>query len=247
MFHHSILCRVAATFAGRRPRCWTPCPAFFLVLVAGCSGTGVEGPDRPREDLEDLLSDVESAREDGRRGEAAMRDVDRLVNRYPGDPDILFASAALSAERGDREIARHTLDEALRHRAYFPEAAVLRAELALRDGNVRYARRLLDEQIRGTPDHAALREARAAVFFLERDPIAAERELRRARDLGAPTWRVAYHLGLVAEDDGRTEEARALYQECLEAREDFAPARSRLRGLDLPDGGAGGPGDPGGP
>ena len=33
--------------------------------------------------------------------------------------------------------------------------------------------------------------------------------------LGAPRWRIAYHLGLIEETAGRSDEARRLYQEAV--------------------------------
>ncbi len=52
-----------------------------------------------------------------------------------------------------------------------------------------------------------------------------------ARSLGAPRWRVAYHLGLIQESEGHIDEALRLYLEALQGRPDWALAASRVKAL----------------
>jgi hypothetical protein len=49
--------------------------------------------------------------------------------------------------------------------------------------------------------------------------------------LGAPRWRIAYHLGLIEEASGRGDEASRLYAEALQGNPGWAPADSRLKAL----------------
>jgi hypothetical protein len=49
--------------------------------------------------------------------------------------------------------------------------------------------------------------------------------------LGAPRWRIAYHLGLVEEASGRRDEASRYYSEAVDANPTFEPAKSRLKAL----------------
>jgi len=54
---------------------------------------------------------------------------------------------------------------------------------------------------------------------------------RRAEVLGAPRWRVAYHLGLIGEAAGALDQAQKLYREAVEKNPGWAPAQQRLNGL----------------
>jgi Flp pilus assembly protein TadD len=76
-----------------------------------------------------------------------------------------------------------------------------------------------------------LRETYAAALYLTGQTEEARRELDVAADLGAPRWRIAYHLGLIEEASGQVENARRLYGEALAGNPGWAPAQSRLKGL----------------
>ncbi len=81
------------------------------------------------------------------------------------------------------------------------------------------------------PDHAGLYETYGATLYLGGQLPEARRELTTAGALGAPRWRIAYHLGLVEEASGQLELARQYYSEALEGNPGWAPAQSRLNGL----------------
>jgi Flp pilus assembly protein TadD len=72
------------------------------------------------------------------------------------------------------------------------------------------------------------------VLYLDRQWANAIRELTAAQELGAPLWRVSYHLGLVAEAQGQIDEARRRYTDALEANPGWPIAQARLTGLGLP-------------
>jgi hypothetical protein len=60
---------------------------------------------------------------------------------------------------------------------------VLRAQIALEEGNVPFARRLLEQEIMLVPDHAGLHEVHAATLFVDRRLDEARAELTRAAAL----------------------------------------------------------------
>ena len=103
---------------------------------------------------------------------------------------------------------------------------MLRTQIAIDEGNLRFAQPLLDEQPELTADHPGPRELPASVAYLQGEYAQADRSLEIARQLGAPAWRVAYHRGLIAEASDRPEREAQAYAECLETAPDFAPARS---------------------
>ena len=113
----------------------------------------------------------------------------------------------------------------------FADAAVLRSQIALEEGNIPFAKRLLEQEIKLVPDHAGLHENYAAALYLDGKLPDSRNELTVASTLGAPRWRVAYHLGLIEEASGRRDEASKLYAEALAGNPNWAPAQSRLKAL----------------
>ena len=163
--------------------------------------------------------------------ERITRDIARLAVDFPRYPDILLANASIAYATRRPDEAQAYLDRLLHLQPSHPDAAVLRSRIALEEGNLRLARRVLEEQIELVPDHAGLREALASVLYLEGDTEAAHRSLDAAEELGAPSWRVAYNRGLIAEAEGKLDEAAGYYEKALSDDPDFVRARSRLRGL----------------
>ncbi len=222
---------------------WVSIATAGLVLLA-CQ-TPQENPHDPNVLLRDYLLAWEEGRAKGWNCEERAarssplidceritRDIARLAVDFPRHPDVLLANASISYAMRRPEEAQAYLDRLIRLQPIEPDAAVLRSRIALGDGNLRLARRILEEQIELVPDHAGLREALASVLYLEGDTEAARRSLSAAARLGAPDWRVAYNRGLVAEAEDKPDEAASHYQEALAAAPEFLQARSRLRGLE---------------
>jgi predicted Zn-dependent protease len=149
----------------------------------------------------------------------------------PANTAALLANAILAYDARQIFLAQQLLDEILSKPGVRPEAAVLRSRIAIEEGNVPYASRFIQEQIRLNPDYAELREMLAATFFLTAQYDDAIRELNSASTLGSPRWRIAYHLGLISEAKRDIPGARRLYQEVLQLKPGWSPAESRLKGL----------------
>jgi tetratricopeptide (TPR) repeat protein len=159
------------------------------------------------------------------------RELERLAVICPGHAPTLMANAVIAYDEHRPAKSQQFLDEILAQSRSYPDAAVLRARIAVEEGNLPFARRLLAQQIKVVPDHAGLHETYAAILYLERQLPEARRELTTAGALGAPRWRVAYHLGLIEEASGRLDEALRYYSEALDGNPEWAPAQSRLNGL----------------
>ena len=223
---------------------------LVLVAVVSAGSAGCKGPAHNPHDAGARLSDlVERWREIRGNGwsceeraptetpivdcQRVRRELEGLALEFPRNVPVLLANAVVSFQAKQFARSQMHLDALFELEPVQPDAAVLRTRLAVREGNLRFARRFIDEQIELTPDHSELREARAAVRYLARDLAGAARDLETARSLGAPEARVVYHQGLVAEAAGRLEEAERHYRRAAALQSGPSQAASRLRALRL--------------
>lgn len=220
--------------------------ALLAALLPGCATRSWPEASDPGVRLEALLEEWREMRslglrcEDSGRHDDAVVDCGRLRNEieaalveFPNDVELLFAGAVLAQEASESEQAQALLDTLLSRAPGNARAAILRSQIALEDGNLAFALRLLDRSIELQPADPGLRESRAAVAYLERDWPRARRELTAAERLGAPAWRVAYHRALVAEAVGEWKIAASAYRAAIEARPEWSAPYERLRGLAL--------------
>jgi tetratricopeptide (TPR) repeat protein len=219
--------------------------AALSLMTAGCATTSslarleCYNPDRQ---LMVALQQLEARRvagcgAGGTIGGAAeceryRREIERLAVVCSTHIPTLMANAVIAYDDRQLPKAQQFLDRIFSEPRSNPDAAVLRARIAIDEGNLSFARRLLEQQIKLAPDHAGLHETYGGVLYLDGQITEARRELTTADALGAPRWRVAYHLGLVEEAAGNLEAARKYYNEAIAASQDYAQARSRLRGLE---------------
>jgi len=222
--------------------------SLSILLAGGCtnpSGSVWPSPDDALPRLEAVVERWRAMRAAGGScegpagGGAPMRDcgrirleLRRLASEFPRHPEVLFANAVVAWEAGVSSRAQIYLDALRRLRPAHAEASALRARLAMAEGNLPLARRLLGEAMQLSPAHPGLREAAASAAYLDDDPERAREHLRSARRLGAPGWRVAYHLGLVEEAAGEKETAARHYRRALDIRPGYVMARERLAGLE---------------
>ena len=217
---------------------------LLAVLSVGCAHDPTQGSNDPNAQLRVLLEEWQSTREGGNtcvsggiqypyvdcgRIQAA---IERLALEFPMHSPVLLANAVIAFETGQPEKALDYLDAINHHNGVSPDAAVLRSRIAVQQGNLPFARRILLEQAELQPDHAGLREALASIYYLSGDYAEARRALRIAERLGAPSWRTAYNRGLIAEAQGDDATAIAHYRAALSERPGWSVAEARKRGLE---------------
>jgi tetratricopeptide (TPR) repeat protein len=205
----------------RRQECYNPDGQLAQLLAALDANRASGCWDR---EIHDPPSTCE-----GLRGE-----IERLALVCPNHVPTLMTNAVMAHETWQSEKAQQFLDRIFERPSSHPDAAVLRARIAIEQGDLSFARRLLKQQVVLAPGHAGLHETYGAVLYLTRELDESRRELVKAEALGAPRWRLAYHLGLVAEAAGRLDEAQRLYAEAVEKNPGWAPAQSRLKALRTP-------------
>lgn len=166
------------------------------------------------------------------RCDGMRREIERLAQTCPSHPPALFANAILAYDARNLAQAQQWLDTLLAMPAPSPDAAALRARIAIEEGNLPFALRFLARQIRISGDHAGLREVYASALFLDHNYDDAGQQLEIAGKLGAPPFRILFHRALVLESQRRLDEAAALYKEALAANPGWPPAVSRLRAIE---------------
>ena len=219
-------------------------PIVCLLLTAACATAPVVRQQcyNPDAQLAEVMQPLEALQAKGCELQGALdnrtsecdrlkSDLARLSAICPGHAPTLMANAVIAYDDNRPAESQAMLDIILSQPRSYPDAAVLRAQIAMEEGNIPFARRLLEQQIRLVPDHSGLHETYAATLYLDRRLPESRNELTLASTLGAPRWRIAYHLGLIEEASGRRDEAGKLYAEALAGNPNWAQAASRLKAI----------------
>ena len=159
--------------------------------------------------------------------------IERMSVDCPKNPDVVMANALLAFEARNLIGAQQLLDELLGMSVAYPEAASLRARIALQQGNSKFAIRFLEEQIQISGDDPGLREIYASALYLSGRYDEAQSQLMTAQRFGSPSWRIAFGQGLVEEAKGRFNEAASRYQDALKIKPGWKQAESHLRALEV--------------
>lgn len=221
--------------------------ALLLLVASSCTSFSFGHRSRecdPDKRLAELIDDYDRSKagETQDNGDIlldcdrARLEMERLALEYPGHVPTLMACAVTAYDARETDKAQRYLDTLFHVQPVHADAAVLRYRIAVEEGNLPYARRLLETQIQYTPDHAGLREAHSAVLYMSHDLEGASAEITAAEKLGAPAWRVAFNRGLIAEAGGKTDEARKQYKAAFEANPACTEARSRMSGMNASTG-----------
>ncbi len=163
--------------------------------------------------------------------EELRRNVERVSQTCPTYAPGFMASAILAYEDRQFALAQQYLDALFSLQKAHGPAAVLRGRIALEEGNVPFALRFLAEQVKLSPEDADLHEVYAGALFLADKLPEAKRQLTIAANLGAPTWRVAYHRGLFEEALGNFHLALRHYEEAISERPGWEAALVRRDGI----------------
>jgi tetratricopeptide (TPR) repeat protein len=159
--------------------------------------------------------------------------IEQLSGQFPTHIPTLMACAVLAVESKEYAKAQSYLDHVLAQETVNPNAVVLRSKLAMQEGNLSLAKRMLLKQIHLTPDNYQLRETYAAALYLTAEYEEATKNLLLAEKLGSPKGRVKYHLGLIEEAKGNKNVAMTYYKSALSSEPPFKPANPRLKALEI--------------
>lgn len=151
-----------------------------------------------------------------------------LQLQYPNNSSIALSGAIVYFQLGRYQDSQVLLDQLLAQPYANPEAAVLRSQIALMEGNFSLARSVLSRQIQLVPDNPELYGAKAASYYLEGRYEKARTALQAADRLGMTNWRTHYHMGLLYEAQEQWSMACHHYAKVLAQQPDHSATLGRL-------------------
>ena len=98
-----------------------------------------------------------------------QEEIKRIAFVCPNHIPSLMTTAVMAYEGGESVKALQRLNAIFERVKVHPQAATLRARIALDEGNVPFALTFLKQHLELSPDHAPLREMYAAALFLSDD------------------------------------------------------------------------------
>jgi tetratricopeptide (TPR) repeat protein len=215
----------------------------LLVVLAACQHVPIDkyATGSPDQRLAYALERLDAARAVGRNNNTIMDEervivdpetvkveIETLAFEFPRHVPILLTNAELAFEASEYEKSQAYCDRILRMQPDNVFAGIIRARIALVDGNVPYARRVLQRQLEYAPESPFIYEVLAGVEFLDGRFAESAKALDHAEALGGEAWRIAYHRGLISERLGQREDAARHFRGCLEIKPQYERARAHL-------------------
>jgi len=224
------------------------CVCMVLITLSVMACTSMEGyrdaNTNPDDRLDDLLILFQYQQSIGnqcleiRRPASVTNDCQRLIVEieriyadFPYHERSMMALAAIYYQIQRRDRAQFLLDQLLDVPGSRPEAAILRARIALEEGNAQLAAQVLLRQVLLAPESGELRSALASVYYAEGDIQRARNVLNSSSVTHEHPWILTYHNGLLAEAEKDWLGACQLYLQSLSLRPAYAPALSRIIAL----------------
>lgn len=122
-----------------------------------------------------------------------------LYLEYPNNKRIMMASALVEFEIGNINTSQQLLDLILLKRGAYPEAAILRSRIAMEEGNLTLARKIVKRQLSFTPFNPYLYELQAAYYYMEGHYSDALQAITASERFVGTNWRISYHRGIIYE------------------------------------------------
>jgi tetratricopeptide (TPR) repeat protein len=158
-------------------------------------------------------------------------EAERILSDFPTHERTMMTLSILYYQMNRLDRAQYVLDQLLNIPGAKPEAAILRAMIALKDGNVKLAASVLTRQILLAPENDELRSALASVYYSQGEIQRARTVLNMSNETNKNQWLLSYHNGLLAETEKDWLAACSLYSSALRMQPNFGPARSRVIAL----------------
>lgn len=167
------------------------------------------------------------------KADKALLEFAQLDSRFPNLAEVKYETGVVHVQGGSLENALNSLDEALRLNPAYPAAILLRAELKLRNGSVGEAITALLPYVNAYPEDARGRLILANAYNAMGQN---DQALTLYRELGTqlPTSpQLPTYVGTILSRMGRSEEARASFEQALKIYPLHISAAEALVDLDL--------------
>jgi tetratricopeptide (TPR) repeat protein len=169
-----------------------------------------------------LIASLLSREDDAK---AALQAMKELVQKYPNDPDALFAYGTLAARANDYPLALQATDRALAARPRWYEAIMLRAHILQQQGRTGDALAYLGAVVDAQPEETRLRLAYARLLVGAKRLPAAYAQFKVLEGQLPDDGDVQFFLGLIAMDAQRYDEAARHFRRLIDMGERADMAR----------------------
>lgn len=154
----------------------------------------------------------------------ALADCDKALEDHADDPAVYFMQGKVKKAAGDPIGAIVALSQAIRLKADYAEALLLRAEAMLETGDCKDGLEDADEAARLLPEEENVYLVRGRLREAAGDHKAAEEDYRRIKELNPFNEQAYLRLGALYVAQNRPAQAIGLFDEAIELKPDFAKA-----------------------
>lgn len=161
-----------------------------------------------------------------------LDDLEQLMRSVPGNSKVMTITGLLQYKLGRTLESQYTLDQVLALPQPAPEAAILRARLALQHGNFALVKRMIENQIGMLPSYGPFYEMLALNYYLQGQYPEALAQLDKNR-LFSDSWMTDYHYGLIHQAMENTVTACEAFERALAVNSGHTASKSRLAQLKL--------------
>lgn len=130
--------------------------------------------------------------------DTALKVMQKFMVGHKDDPDALYAYSYVAFRKGDMDIARHSIEQALKIRPKWPRAIVFRARLLLVQGNTEDAINYLRDEVKKLPKEQDLHFAYAQVLLNAKRVEQAYDQFKQVLKLSPDDGDVLFTLGVLA-------------------------------------------------
>jgi tetratricopeptide (TPR) repeat protein len=165
--------------------------------------------------------------------EKAVVQFEHMDSMFKKSPQVKYQLGVASLMAHDKIKAMANLDRALALDPDYSKAALLLADLDIRDGNPAAALALLTRVIKKTPNLVQAHLLLADAYLAQQEPDSAVAVYHNLAEAMPKNPEIPVMMGSVLAGQGKNSQARAAFEKSLELAPDYTPAVTQLIDLDM--------------